>query len=136
PRVMHNKGVRPSLAENSFMNMAIEWIPPVEQHGTQFVFMPTWDDRRQSNELPLEESRDQELVRVYATRPGTTEISWKNTLGNNVVAVGSPAEPQEFAHEKIGFPQARSFATSQPGMAFMSPHAVVKFNGTTTFFND
>ena len=47
PRVMHNSGVRPSLGENAFKNMAIEWLPPVEQHGTEFVFLPTWDDRRQ-----------------------------------------------------------------------------------------
>lgn len=136
PRVMHNKGVRPSLAENSFMNMAIEWISPIEQHGTEFVYLPTWDDRRQSDVLPLEESRDQELVRLYATREGETQVHWKNTAGVSVPGVRTPVNARGFTHEKIGVPQARSFTTSQPAMAYMSPHAVVKFNGTTNYFQN
>lgn len=133
PRVMHNSGVRPSLAENAFKNMAIEWLPPIEQHGTEFVFMPTWDDRRQREGLDLEESRDAELVRVFGTSKGKTDISYSNELGQAVPTTTTPVQPREFTHEIIGVTVPRAYKTSKPAMAMMSPNAVVKFNGTTTW---
>lgn len=133
PRVMHNSGVRPSLGENAFKNSAIEWLPPVEQHGTEFVFLPTWDDRRQREGLDLEESRDAELVRIFGTTSGNTDVSWTNAVGTNVPATKTPIKQREFTHEKIGVAQPRVYHTSQPSMGMQSPHAVVKFNGTTTW---
>ncbi len=133
PRVMHNSGIRPSLGENAFKNMAIEWLPPIEQQGTEFVFLPTWDDRRQREGLDLEESRDAELVRVFGTSPGKTTISYRNELGQDVPTSKPEINNREFTHEIIGVTVPRAFKTSQPAMAMMSPHAVVKFNGTTTW---
>lgn len=143
-RLMHNAGVRPSLAENSFKNMAIEWIPPVEQHGTEFVFTPTWDDRRQRDGLELEEARDVEVVRIYGTAVNAdgegipTEVTWRDSLGQDYAAVtpiviARDTQRLPFTHEKIGVPVARRFKTSEPAMAFSSPNSVVKFNGTTTW---
>ena len=133
PRVMHNAGVRPSLGENSFKSMAIEWLPPREQHGTEFVFMPTWDSRRQRDGLPPEESREAELVRIFGTTPGQTDVTWFNELGQDLPATNTPIKKSEFTQEKIGVAVARGFKTSQPAMAMMSPHAVVRFDGTTTW---
>ena len=133
-RVMHNSGVRPSLGENSFKDLVAEWLSPVEQHGTEFVFTPTWDDRRQRDGLDLEESRAAEFVRVFGTQKGeATKVLWLDEDGNEVPAVRSQLQPSEFTHERIPKPEARVYQTTRPAYAVMSPEAVVRFNGTTSW---
>ncbi len=132
-RVMHNSGVRPSLAENSFKDLVAEWLPPIEQHGTEFVFTHTWDDRRQREGLDLEESRDAELVRIYATSQGKTSVQYRDELGRDIPSTKPELTNQGFVEEMIGVTVARYYRTGQPAYAVMSPHSVVKFNGTTTW---
>ena len=141
-RLMHNAGVRPSLGENSFKDLTAEWLAPTEQHGTEFVFTPTWDDRRPRIGLDLAESRSNEFVRILGTQEiGGTEVSWIDESGNEQPVTENSIQAGEFAEEVINEiddqtfmdPQARVFRTSRPAYAVMSPSAVVKFNGTTTW---
>ncbi len=133
-RVMHNAGVRPVLGENSMKDLVAEWLPPVEQHGTEFVFTPTWDSRRQREGLDLDESRDAELVRIFGTQSGErTEVSYFNKSGEEVPTNKARLQPGEFTHEIIGSPEAVGYKTTRPAFAVMSPNSVVKFNGTTTW---
>ena len=50
---------------NTLRNTGIEWIAPVELHGTSFSYRPT---------MPIEEEKTNELIRVLATSPGTTTV--------------------------------------------------------------
>lgn len=141
-RLMHYSGVRPSLGENSFKDLTAEWLVPTEQHGTEFVFTPTWDDRHVRPGLSLEEARTSEFVRILGTQEiGLTEVSWIDESGNEQPATENSIRAGEFAEEVIddiddrtfiGL-QARVFRTSRPAYAVMSPSSVVKFNGTTTW---
>ncbi len=132
-RVMHNSGVRPALAGNSFKDLVAEWLAPLQQHGTEFVYTPTWDDRRQRAELDLSEARDAELVRVYGTTQGTTSVQYRDELGRNIPASKSQLLNREFTEEIIGVPEARHYHTTKPAYAVMSPHSVFRFNGSTNF---
>ena len=53
------------LVMNAYKNMLIEWLAPTEQHGTEFVFMPSWDSHRPGINSPAE--RVSEYVRIYGT---------------------------------------------------------------------
>ncbi len=127
------------LAKNSFKNMMIEWLTPVDQHGTQFVYLPTWDDRRPTgapNEKP-EDMRSGEVVRVYGTSGDATETTPTVTEGVDIEGTtGSINQTYKIPRTKffetlIGAPVAHVFKTDKPAQAFMNTTAVVKFNGTT-----
>lgn len=121
------------LGRNSFRNMLIEWLAPTALHGTEFVYMPTWDDRRPTgapSENP-EERRKSEMVQVYATTPGdmrvfVTDASGTSNTDGNTYAAG--------AFDDIRFTpnNARYIRTDLPAQAMMSSAAVVKYAGTTT----
>jgi hypothetical protein len=53
------------LIMNAYKNMLIEWLAPTEQHGTEFVFLPSWDSHRPGINAPAE--RVSEYVRIYGT---------------------------------------------------------------------
>lgn len=114
------------LTMNPWKNMLIEWVPPVEQHGTEFIYMPTWDSRRPSGEF-LQYKRQAEFVRLYATRPGNTEGYY--TTGE--IDSYNPIDPfpQTAVTEiRLATVPPRYFRTNQPAMAMMNSSAVVRFN--------
>ncbi|MEP7220516.1 MAG: hypothetical protein ABI876_16440, partial [Bacteroidota bacterium] len=52
------------LGNNVYKNMLMEWLPPSEQLGTEFVYLPTWDSHRPEIGAPAE--REGEYVRLYS----------------------------------------------------------------------
>ncbi len=120
------------LGENSFKNMLMEALAPVEQHGTEFVYMPTWDSRRPTgapNEDPSDK-RKGEIVRVYGTHSGPTGGTWVDNTNTS----GTPftiSDKGKLHEDFIGTPVARRYRTDQPAQAMMNTIAVVKFGGTT-----
>ncbi len=135
-QVLNNSG---GLGMNSFKNMMIEWISPTDQHGTQFVYLPTLDafaPTGQTGEKP-EEKRPGEVVRVYGTAgdpgeatPTVTEMTEQEGLSGMVLRTERIFRSQ-FDEALIGAPVPHVFKTSMPAQAFMNTTAVVKFNGTT-----
>jgi hypothetical protein len=122
------------LGQNIFKNMLIEWLAPVEQHGTEFVYMPTWDARRPTGTPgeDLSSKRKGEHVRIYTTRPGiTTGFSLDNNIGRTDFSI--PARGK-FREDFIGTPEARYYKTDKPAQAMMNSTSIVKYNGTTQGF--
>ena len=120
----------PMLAGNSPKDQTAEWLAPIDQHGTEFVFMPTWDKLRQApGNDPI---RDKEYVRVYPTVENQTEMVRLNSAGQRVPLTTPVGDPQQFSHESIGDAgNAIPYFTSDPGQAYQSPRSVAEFNGTT-----
>ena len=125
----------PMLAGNSPKDQTAEWIAPIDQHGTEFVFMPTEDLLRQRPNADV--VRSAEYVRVYPTEIEETEMVWLNTLGQrepmeNPRGTNGMGDPTQFGHLQIGFLEAAvPFFTSDPAQAYQSPKSVAEFNGTT-----
>ncbi len=121
----------PMLAGNSPKDQTAEWLAPVDQHGTQFVFMPTWDKLRQ---YPGNDpQRDREYVRLYPTVEQGTEFVSVNSLGQREPTTDKPvADPRQFSHETIGEAgNAIAYFSSDPAQGYQSPRSVAEFNGTT-----
>jgi hypothetical protein len=124
------------LAKNSFKDMMIEWVAPVEQHGRQFVYMPTMDARRPKGTPgeDLTEKRSGELVRIYATNTQRKKTTgYETDPGTGTRTFFTIERPSEFYHDRIGVPEARYFKTDSIAQAFMHTTAVVKFLGTTGY---
>ena len=129
-RLWHEPFADGFLGANSYKDLVAEWLAPVDQHGTEFIFMPTWDDLRQRpNADPV---RSKEYVRVYATTNELTEVSLLDRLGNLIPGQSTNIKNGKFSHEQFGdLEQAVPFLTTLPGQAYQSPRSVTKFNGTT-----
>ena len=127
-RTRHYPIQEKGVTGNSVRDLVAEWLPPLELLGTEFVFTPTWDDRRQRGELPSEESRNAEYVRIIGASPGNTSVAWINELGQGVSANTDPILPRGFTHEVIGLPVAREFHATKPVLAVASPNSVLYRN--------
>jgi hypothetical protein len=117
------------LGKNSFKNMLIEWVAPVELHGTEFVSLPTWDARTPTG-LPGEDltgKRKSELVRVYGTHTGQTTGSV--TEAGITTSFAAPIQQGEFLQTSHSPREPRVFRTDRPAQAFMHVPAVVKLGG-------
>jgi hypothetical protein len=122
------------LGKNIFKNMLIEWLAPVEQHGTEFVYMPTWDAQRPTG-APTEdpsEKRKAEFVRIYATTRGRTSTTYTDSSGT-LVALDSMSRGS-FIQARMRPNVASVFRTDKPAQAMMHSAAVVKYAGTTQGF--
>lgn len=117
------------LTANSIKNLMVEALAPTEQHGTEFVFMPTWDTRHQRAGLDTLEDREFEYARIYGSSAGTT-------FGTVADGEGKPdrftVPHGGFRNERFPAPLARIIRTDQPAQAMMNSSAAVKFNGITT----
>jgi hypothetical protein len=122
------------LGKNIFKNMLIEWLAPVEQHGTEFVYMPTWDARRPTgapNEDPSEK-RKAEFVRIYASSEEPTIGYFMQ--GGVPVQYDAPIDAAKWAQIRHTPNLARVHRTDKPAQAMMHSAAVVKYAGTTQGF--
>ena len=130
-RLSHQEYSDEGLTRNSLKDLALEWVAPLEQHGMEFVFLPTWDEiRPQPNSDGTR--RDQEYVRVYATSNRSTDVGFFNSLGILEPAESTKIKAGEFTHERMYRPvNGRLYKTSDPGQAFQSPESVIRSNGTT-----
>ncbi|MBC8146116.1 MAG: T9SS type A sorting domain-containing protein [bacterium] len=122
------------LGKNIFKNMSIEWISPVGMHGTEFVYMPSWDGRRPTgnpNEDPAEK-RKAEFVRLYGSRAGQTQGFY--IQGGASIPYDSSFGAGEFYEQRHTPNLARVHRTTQPAQAMMASAAIVKYAGTTNGF--
>jgi hypothetical protein len=121
------------LGKNIFKNMLIEWLAPVEQHGTEFVYMPTWDARRPTGapgEDPAEK-RKAEFVRIYSTTSeDPTTSTYTDSLGQ-VIPTGEAKPIGGFTQTRLRPTVASVFRSDRPAQAMMSVPAVVRYAGTT-----
>ena len=119
-----------STAGNSYKDLMLEWVHPVESHGAAFVFMPTMDDYRpRPNADPV---RENEYVRILPSTDSLTEIT---VVGIDSVAVtvgGSPATATDVVTDTIPATQsALLYTTNAPAALYHSPKPVVEFIGQT-----
>ncbi len=112
------------LKDNAYKNMLLEWLPPVEQHGTRFAWFPTWDPRRPGAGAVAE--RHREFARVYNTS------GHANAEGFRVQPGGTKQHPfkiprldsqMEFS---IGDAAAVYFETKDPSMVMMHSSAIIR----------
>ncbi len=119
------------LKNNAYKNMATEWIAPVEQHGTKFVYFPTWDGHRPG--LGSSSERKREFARVYNTSGAPMKAFYLQPGGAVKVPFTVKRDTlQEFA---IGQPSAVYYETEAPAQAMMHSSAIVKFNGSIPCFS-
>jgi hypothetical protein len=115
-----------TLGENSFRNMLIESLAPVEQFGTEFVYLPSWDSRRPTGE-PTEnpaEKRLAEFVRVYASSDTPTNGYY---LQDGVpIQYDRPIESARFAEIRHTPTMARVHRTDRPAQAMMSSAPAIR----------
>ncbi len=119
---------RPEITNNSLKNMAVEWLAPADQYGTDFVWMPTWDTRHLTG-IPGEkvaEKRTAEFARVYGANDATTVIHTGENNARDTGTVGR-GRVQEY---RVLNPRPHRFTTSKPAQVMMHSSAVVKYNGT------
>ncbi|MBC8144554.1 MAG: hypothetical protein H7X80_03145, partial [bacterium] len=125
------------LGKNIFKNMLIEWVAPVEQHGTEFVYMPSWDGRRPTGnpgEDPAEK-RKAEFVRIYGTHGEQTQGTQGFYIQGGVpVPYDKAIEIAKFLEVRHSPIIARVHKTDIAAQAMMHSAAVVKYAGTTNGF--
>ena len=117
------------LTGNSFKGMLVEALAPADQHGTEFVFLPSWAPQRITGHAGEKsaEKRPSEFVRIYGTSRGLTNGTCTESDGS-----GSAFEIVNgaFFSRRHDLPAARCFKTDQPAQGVMNSSATVKFNGT------
>ncbi len=57
---------------NSCKNLMIESLTPIDENGTKFVYMPTFDDKVPTGAALERGKRQNEIVRAYGTTPNKT----------------------------------------------------------------
>lgn len=119
----------PGVLRNAHRNLLIEWLAPSEQHGTEFVFMPTWDARRPSTGAPSERKR--EYVRLYSTQNEVTTGHQFQPGGD--VQIPFTIRRDTLAEFAFGAPQAVFFRTAIPAQAFMHSSATLQKVGGSCF---
>ena len=112
------------LGANSFKDMVAEWLTPVEQHGKEFVFTPTWDIVAQRPDA--QPVRDREYVRIYATTDELTYIEDSSSSDLLGIALSSGAFRHDVLHDLTN---GLSYRSTEPAQAFQSPRPVGKFDG-------
>ncbi len=127
-RLLHYTLDLPLLAQNAFKDMVVEWIPPVNQHGTEFVFLPTFDERRIGGPADDWGARGGERVRLYSTQK-TASIEWFDSIGHVRATTVDPVPQRKYTEERIERPVARAFQSSEPALAMMSPEFSWEFSG-------
>ncbi|MBS1914344.1 MAG: choice-of-anchor D domain-containing protein [Bacteroidetes bacterium] len=118
------------LKNNAYKNSIIEWLPPAEQFGKEFEFMPTWDNHRPG--IGSDAERLREFVRVYNASGKAIKGYYYSPGGTTQVKVN--VKPSDFQEIALGQPQAVSFHMEQPAMAMMHSSAIVKFEGSSPCF--
>jgi hypothetical protein len=120
------------LSENSITTMLAEWLTPAEQHGTEFVYLPTWDSRRVIPGDPsqrLDELRQGEFVRIFGTSQGAPT---SGTIFHGTGAFSTPFSVNERAvyQTKIDTPRATYIKTARPAQVTMHSSPASHFDST------
>ncbi|MDB5036341.1 MAG: IgGFc-binding protein [Chlorobi bacterium] len=115
-----------TITDNSYKNMLMEWIPPTEGLGTEFVYMPTWDGHRPGINAPAE--RAGEYVRLYGVADGLTlgRIIYAG-MSNNSYTIQKDTLKEFFISEA----QAAYFKTQSRVMVMMHSYGIAKYQSAT-----
>jgi len=139
PRINLDAG----LGQNSFKNSTYEWIPPKDQLGKKFVYLPSWDENRPTGDPTekIEEKRQAEFIRIYGTNEGYSTEGFHTdgvagTRTNFKVPIRGGGEGYNFFELRQGVPVPIYFETDTAAMAMMTSTAVIKFNGTTIYWGN
>lgn len=114
-----------SASDNTLKNLFYEWLAPTDMLGTEFVYTPTWDPRRQLGQQGEDygKKRAGESLFISGTAPGTTEGVYRDiyTGGDEHFTV----EEGEL-HKQYMAGQARPgyLRTSQPARVLVAPSPV------------
>ncbi len=95
---------------NTLRNTGIEWMAPVEMHGTSFSYRPT---------MPIEEEKTNELIRVLATSPGTTTVRLSTGAPPATLAQGDVLELRTRDVRGTDPPKAFAITTDRPAEAML-----------------
>ncbi len=118
------------LKNNAYKGPMFEWVPPIEQLGRNFVFLPSWDNHRPG--IGAIGERLREFVRVYNYRDA--ELGGQFLPPGGVTAQDFTVKPDSLREFAFGAAAAVSFRTNAPAMAMMHSSAIVRFNGSTPCF--
>lgn len=127
-----NRDLGAGLGQNSMKNPLIEAMPPRDQWGREFVYLPTADSSTPTGTPgeKIEERRHFEIVRLItgdlANAGGVADIS--NEAGEFDTTSISDWKGVMFTRY---IPMPAYIHVDTPAMAMMSSTAAVRFNGTT-----
>ena len=112
------------ITGNSYQGLMIEALPPLEQHGKTFVYLPLWDSHRMK--LPLEPSdpnrRQKEELYVHGVQPGQTNGTITDGFGGLIpFSINQFGVYNNFVQEAV----ARVVDVDKPSQAFLYPESVV-----------
>lgn len=113
-----------AMTGNSLKNLMIEWLSPVEQFGTEFVFVPTWDSRKlgPAKSTTTDVRRATEYVRVYgAASPGTSIRLWTDSTTSTT----SNVLPSAVAQFQLSTERLHRITTDKPVQAVL--HSTASF---------
>jgi hypothetical protein len=130
PRAMGNPKDPIGFAKNAFKNLLAEWLAPVDQHGREFVYLPTWDSRRvtgDSGEV-LKEKRVREIVRLYGTNAGGAAV---NVLDSVVQYLGA-LTPSQVLSDTARLSRPRVYYSGAPIQVVMSSTSVGVFRNNAS----
>ncbi len=110
--------MRQGVTNNTMRNMLIEWLPSVEQYGTEFVYLPSWDTRRS---LGIASERDGqkrlvEVVRVYGSSAAPSAIHYYH---DTTSVETSSVMSRSLQHYTIAANAPAYIRTEEPAQAMM-----------------
>lgn len=114
-----------SASDNTIKNLFYEWLTPNNMLGSEFVYTPTWDSRRQlgGQQEDYSKKRAGESLFICGTAPGTTEGTYHDffTDGDAHFSVN-----RGDLHKQYMAGQARPgyLRTSKPAQVFVAPSPV------------
>ncbi|MCC7437412.1 MAG: T9SS type A sorting domain-containing protein [Armatimonadetes bacterium] len=117
------------ITRNTYRNLLVEWLPPTEQYGHQFIYLPTQDflsipEDSITRPKPI---RTAEYARAYGRQPGN--VVWRNRLLNHPDTL--PIAAASFREVRIDtFAQAIRFATNEPALMMMHSSAAAFYHDT------
>ncbi len=117
------------ITGNAMKNAAFEWIAPAEQHGREFVYLPTMDGRQQNGSA--DGRRISELVRLYGTSADFREGYYTIDAAGNSIEFG--VVNRSFLDNPNDTALPRYYNAEYPVMAVLNSPAVSRFNGTVTY---
>jgi hypothetical protein len=121
-RAMGNPKDPIGYMKSAFKNLLAEWLAPVDQHGREFVYLPTWDSRHitgDSGEV-LKEKRSREIVRLYGTNAGGAAVN----VVDSVVQYLGALTPSQVLSDTARFSHPRVYLSGAPIQVVMTSTAV------------
>jgi hypothetical protein len=125
PRAMGNPKDPIGFAKNAFKNLLAEWLAPVDQHGREFVYLPTWDSRHvtgDSGEV-LKGKRTREIVRLYGTSAGGAAVN----VVDSVVQYLGALTPSQVLSDTARSSRPRVYYSGAPIQVVMTSTSVGVF---------